>query len=318
MSATDGLFFPSYSGEEHVHRPLQGSIALMIYMVVWICSLASPVIVLGLLWWKAYYSCAVVMMLILSAYTPLWGRIKAFRTFMGSGAERYFKASSLRYEAGVDLSGKTPTIICVHPHGIFPLGWGLLTTRPELEDFRFCFSSVLYMSPFFRIFTLLIGRPASADKQTFLKLMRQKKNLALIPGGFEEATLTSSSADRVFIKDRRGFVKYALQNGYALSPAYSFGENKCFENVQGAWKFRLWLNSFGLPAIVPYRRSTLPFLPNDSQLHVVVGAPLQLPIIESPTPEQVKEYHGKYVETLKALFDRHKKNYGVTGDLEVW
>ena len=73
--------------------------------------------------------------------------------------------------------------------------------------------------------------------------------MALLPGGFEEATITSSGADRVYIKNRRGFVKYALQHGYCLTPTYSFGENKCFSNLQGMWSFRLWLNSLGLPAI---------------------------------------------------------------------
>ena len=47
-------------------------------------------------------------------------------------------------------------------------------------------------------------------------------------------------------------MKYALNNGYALVPAYCFGESGTYSNLQGAWKFRMWLNGFGLPAIVPF------------------------------------------------------------------
>ena len=45
------------------------------------------------------------------------------------GAFKYFKEGSLRYEEPIDTSGKKPTIICVHPHGIFPLGY---VHRPPL------------------------------------------------------------------------------------------------------------------------------------------------------------------------------------------
>lgn len=297
-------------------QKLLGSIALMIYMVVWVCSLISPLIVLCLFYVGLYKAAIATMLLMISAHVPkLWPRSTAFRDFMGS-AFFYFRSGSLRYEETVDTTGKRPTIVCVHPHGIFPLGWGMLTTRPEMADVYFCFSSALYASPFFLIFSKLIGRPQPADKATFTKLMKERKTMALIPGGFEEATLTYDKADRVYIKSRQGFVKYALQNGYSLSPTYAFGENKCFKNVQGAWKFRLWLNSLGFPAIVPY--SFPPPLPYDDSLHVVVGKPLQLPTIAAPSADQVKEWHSKYVAELEALFDRYKGDFGITGKLEMW
>ena len=68
------------------------------------------------------------------------------------------------------------------------------------------------------------GSPA--DKASFQRLLREGKPLALIPGGFEEATITSDRADRVYLKDRKGFAKYALQNGYSVVPVYAFGENR--------------------------------------------------------------------------------------------
>ena len=40
--------------------------------------------------------------------------------------------------------------------------------------------------------------------------MKKRKNITILPGGFEEATLTSHKEYRVFIKNRKGFVKYAL------------------------------------------------------------------------------------------------------------
>lgn len=40
--------------------------------------------------------------------------------------------------------------------------------------------------------------------------MKEKKNFSFIPGGFEEATLTSNKEYRIILANRKGFIKYAL------------------------------------------------------------------------------------------------------------
>jgi hypothetical protein len=58
----------------------------------------------------------------------------------------------------------------------------------------------------------------------------------------------------------------------------------CFFNPQGLWDMRLSMNAWGIPAILPWGRTFVPFMPrNDSPLHVVVGKPLHLPHIEVAT-----------------------------------
>ena len=111
---------------------------------------------------------------------------------------------------------------------------------------------VCFASPLFRLYSRLLGRPGRADKDFMVGLMRRQEHQALIPGGFEEATLTSGGAlDRVYIKKRAGFIKYCLQNGVDVCPVYAFGEKNLYGNVQGMWKARLALNAQGVPAIVP-------------------------------------------------------------------
>jgi len=55
--------------------------------------------------------------------------------------------------------------------------------------------------------------------------MNNGRNIAIIPGGFEEATLTSTTSTSVYIKNRKGFIKYAIKHGYSVFPLYTFGEN---------------------------------------------------------------------------------------------
>lgn len=51
------------------------------------------------------------------------------------------------------------------------------------------------------------------------------ENFGLIPGGFEEATLNTTKENRLYLKKRKGFMKYALKYGYKIYPSFVFGEN---------------------------------------------------------------------------------------------
>lgn len=50
----------------------------------------------------------------------------------------------------------------------------------------------------------------SVGKNNMLKNMKAGNNIALLPGGFEEATCYENGKNLIFIKNRKGFIKYAL------------------------------------------------------------------------------------------------------------
>ncbi len=77
------------------------------------------------------------------------------------------------------------------------------------------------------------------------------------------------------------------------------------------------LADFGIPAIFPWGETFLPFLPRaDTPMKIVIGKPLQLPKIDSPTPADVDTHHAEYVKRLRELFESHRGS-GET-DLEMW
>jgi 1-acyl-sn-glycerol-3-phosphate acyltransferase len=165
----------------------------------------------------------------------------------------------------------------------------------------------------------LLGKPAAANKESMVGLMRKGEHQALIPGGFEEATITSGSTqDRVYIKKRAGFLKYCLQHGVDVCPAFAFGEAALYGNLQGMWKLRLALNAQGMPAVVPFGVwGTL--LPRRRPLHVVVGAPISFAKNVDPSAADIAEAHEKYIAALVALHDKHKATCcEKPSELEVW
>ncbi|KAL3920588.1 MAG: hypothetical protein SGILL_003188, partial [Bacillariaceae sp.] len=145
-----------------------------------------------------------------------------------------------------------------------------------------------------------------------ISYLKRGESLALPPGGFEEATLTSLKKDRVFIRKRTGFIRLCLQYGVAVKPVFVFGEKDLYWNIQGGWSWRLTLNRYGFPTILTWGCSWLPLLPKrNAPLFIAVGQEIALPRIENPTKDQVKLWHDKYVTALEKLYDGNKEQaYG--------
>jgi Diacylglycerol acyltransferase len=315
------------------------------FVVVWISSLLSPLL-LGVAWYLEQHSVAAAIVAIsVVAYLP-WQRgvlCDAYRNVTNFGHYRLYKSCRIQYEEPLPIpppdaqsspsdgttasKARIPTFYAVHPHGAFCLGWSCLFCSPYMAHVTFCFAPALYYSPFFRLFARICGRPGSASKPGLVASMKQRQDLAMPPGGFEEATLTDLTQDRVFIQKRTGFVKLCLQHGpYQIRPTYTFGEKQCYWNLQGWWKQRLQLNRYGLPAILVWGQPLLPFLPKTANVDmtVVVGRPLVLPRIEHPTTDDVQLWHGRYMVALQQLFEEHKEDaYGPEAGgkdckLEVW
>ncbi|CAM9764567.1 unnamed protein product, partial [Heterosigma akashiwo] len=295
-----------------------GAFAIFAFIAVWISSLASPFILYASIRYQRYAITSVILVIFTCAYVP-WEKglfSKVFTAGVRLNVYYYKKCTQVFMGASLPSRGEEdgpkknhkPKIYGVHPHGVFCLGWSILFCSPLMASVRFIFAPVLYASPFFRLWSRLTGNPGSADKASMIEYMKRREHLAIPPGGFEEATLSSPSHDRVYIKKRAGFVKLALQHGYNLVPVYVFGENKTYFNVQGGWKARLSLNSYSIPAIMAYGLSFLPILPrrNTQGLYIVVGDQLELPWIENPSREDVNHWHKLYISALVKLFDEHK------------
>jgi len=324
---------------------IMGALSILMFVSTWISSLLSPFLLLRALYKGQYVWANIIIGITLVAYAPgdqKGPMAQEFHKFVWYYFPRYFQSLTVEYEGGIppkknsdDTS--TPasnqqqqqpqqqTFYAIHPHGAFSFGWATLFCHPDLEQVRFCFAPALYASPFFRLFSRSTGTPGSASKSEMIRYMKLGNDIALPPGGFEEATLTSPNHDRVFIKKRIGFVKLCLQHGLAIRPVYCFGEKALYWNLQGGFDFRInVLNKNGLPAIVTWGHPLIPLLPRSNvDMKIVVGAPMVMPKIEDPTNEVVKQWHDKYMAALTKLFEDHKESYygpeiAKTTKLELW
>jgi hypothetical protein len=307
-----------------------GGICLALFVATWIASLASPVLFLVSLAYEFWLSALFCIVVTVLAYAP-WQKGRAattFQRFVARYTPHYFKSCRIVMEQDEGKQQGRPqqqqTLFAIHPHGVFCIGWGVLYSSNRMQQVRFCFAPALYASPFFRLFSRCTGNPGSAARRDMISYIKAGESLALPPGGLEEATISCTDTDRVFIKKRTGFIRLCLEHGIAVRPVYVFGEKSFFWNIQGNFSARLALNRRGIPAVFFWGYPLFPVLPKNSvEMLVVIGTPIILPRIEEPSKEEVKQWHDKYVAALVKLFEHHKEAaYGrenaKIAKLELW
>lgn len=161
----------------------------------------------------------------------------------------------------------------------------------------------------------------SVHKSDLTALMKKGDSpMMLVPGGFHEATIVCPGHERVFLKNRKGFVVYALRHGYDLVPVYCIGESDLMNNPQGGWGLRFFLNNLSIPAVLPWGFPLLPLLPRRGvELVTTIGPPLKMPHIPNPTKADIAEHHERYMKALREVYDRAK--IGTASEnrkLEIW
>eukprot|EP00928_Gymnodinium_smaydae_P054683 TRINITY_DN38414_c0_g1_i1.p1 TRINITY_DN38414_c0_g1~~TRINITY_DN38414_c0_g1_i1.p1 ORF type:complete len:356 (-),score=51.67 TRINITY_DN38414_c0_g1_i1:152-1171(-) len=218
-------------------------------------------------------------------------------------------------------------MVCFSPHGIIPHGFtfnGAIrakTRQPQLYlpkeaiiDHRVSGvqAPVLFKIPILRQVLNLFGCTVPATKAGMFALFRKKMTFGIVVGGSEEVAIQVSGRERLYLKHRAGFLKYALQFGCKVVVAYNFGESDLYANASCFRTINLWLvKKFGFVLPIFYGRWWFPILPRgDVPLNTVYGAVLELPRIDEPTPEQVAEWHQKYIDAVTAVFDTHKARFG--------
>lgn len=142
------------------------------------------------------------------------------------------------------------TLFAVHPHGVFSFG---LFVNNYMEKFgknaAVCGSRLVTAAPIMGMLLKMSGM-ISVNASSLKASMEKHRNVALLPGGFEEASLTTSKENRIFIKERKGFIKYAMRYGYKIRPVFIFGENKIYHTMDRFTGLRLFLNKLKMIGVV--------------------------------------------------------------------
>ncbi|XP_030010382.1 2-acylglycerol O-acyltransferase 3b [Sphaeramia orbicularis] len=226
-----------------------------------------------------------------------------------------------------DLSPNKNYIFGCHPHGIMSAGaFSCFSTEScgfseIFPGIRSCLAILagLFRIPLFREYIMSAGLyPVSKASLVHLLSKSGKGNaVVIVIGGAAESLSSSPGMNTVVIKQRKGFVKVALEFGADLVPVYSFGENELFQQVifsEGSLGRKLqdlFKKVMGFaPCLFVGERFAL--LPYRKPVTTVVGHPIPVPKRLMPTEEEVDHYHRLYMEALTKLFHEHKVSCGLS------
>uniref|UniRef100_A0A3Q0SBX2 Acyltransferase n=1 Tax=Amphilophus citrinellus TaxID=61819 RepID=A0A3Q0SBX2_AMPCI len=231
-----------------------------------------------------------------------------------------------------ELNPNKNYILGSHPHGIMCTG-AFTCFSTESCGFAEAFPGVraslamlagLFKIPFYREYLISAGLyPVSKPSLAHLLSKSGKGNaVVIVIGGAAESLASSPGVNTVVMKQRKGFVRLALEFGADLVPVYSFGENELFQQViftEGSLGRRLQdlfkkIMGFAPCLFIGERFALLPYR---NPVTTVVGSPISVPKRVTPTDEEVDHYHRLYMEALSKLFHEHKISCGLSESHEL-
>ena len=125
---------------------------------------------------------------------------------------------------------------------------------------------------------------------------------------------------KIILKNRKGFIRMALQTGASLVPVFSFGENDLFNqapNPTGSPLRRLQdklkrMTGIGFPAWSGrgfFSEKSFGIVAFNRPVNTVVGKPIRVEKNAAATDEDVDELHRIYVRQVVELFEQNKAKF---------
>ncbi|CAI5476100.1 unnamed protein product [Closterium sp. Yama58-4] len=298
------------------------SIADWLAMVLW---LGWPHILLALLLLIALtfpHPLAIALLLLLATLTvtpvdvegPL---AQAYRSWLYPVVLRHFPVRMLFHDQSTLTFGK-PYVIAVEPHSVLPVGMAAFMCHPLAARGVAGATNVIFRVPLLRQ-CFQWTRVVPATRTVLSSVLQLGRPVIIVPGGVQECLFMAPGKEVVFIRQRVGFIRLALQHGVPVLPCFVFGQTSAYRwwRPEGEW-YRWVARKIGFAPILFWGIWGSP-IPFRTPITIVIGTPIgQGDPDPNPSKERVAAVHAEYVRALERLFLDYRAQAGYpTTELEI-
>ena len=265
-------------------------IYILSVILLWIISFVLPLIIL------INYRFIYVYLLVIISFKIFITYIynKTYTQFLLNKASKYY---SLKIINEPKISDNKNLIACF-PHGIFTQGFFIFSSI-KLDYIKFV-SSVLINTPLMGDF-LKKHNILSADKKTFINIMKKEKNMSLLPGGFNEFFMTTKYEYNLYIPT--GFIALCIKNEYNIYPCLFLGENEIYDTSPIPKRYWLYIIKFIKIINIPLN-FIYSIVPNRVPIHIIYGEKIECNKLDS-----IEETREKIKNQLISIFNSNIKEY---------
>jgi 2-acylglycerol O-acyltransferase 2 len=250
-------------------------------------------------------------------FSTLWiaqGPSEVFRrNFVFGHWRSYFSLKVVREDALIPEKG---SMMCIFPHGVFPLG--LILTGGCVENIfpehsigakrEIMIASVFFKIPVLSALLVWLGCVPVSTKNILTSL--DDGSCLIFPEGIAGVFLTSRKTESVYLKKRRGFIRMAMQAGARLVPVYMFGQSHLLDVLPGAGSYLERISRKIRVSLMFFFGSYYFPIPRSVPITIAIGSPIACEKNANPSPEEVDVVHTQFSQALVKLFDDNKGEFG--------
>ncbi|KAG8466848.1 hypothetical protein KFE25_008227 [Diacronema lutheri] len=198
-------------------------------------------------------------------------------------------------------------LLAEFPHALYPIGqllsYGVIEHISQHHKVSGVVASVLLHTPVLRHFYYATGTRA-ADAKSIQRILAEGGNAAVVVGGIAEMFMDTSDAERIFLRQRQGFVRLAMREGAHIVPIFFFGNTRTMQKLNSPL-LRAISRKVKASIVLFYGRWGLP-VPFRHPIKMVVGRPIVVMKSAQPTEDDVAETLGRVVDAIAALYAAHR------------
>jgi hypothetical protein len=220
------------------------------------------------------------------------------------GIKDYFE-HTVHYE-NINEETNKKYIKCLMPHGFIPFSFFCLHNQPFFKKDTYAVSHQLYDFPVLLQYLKMLN--IFPVDYSILKRELKNNSLVLYPGGVREAFTTTHKKEVFCIKKRKGIFRLALETGTSIIPIYTFGLTETYQRSSISITLPFFFKN-DEDTIAWYFGKYYSLFPIKKKLFTVVGKPIEIKQIKTPSLKDICILRKKYIKEVKRIFLKYKEKY---------